>query len=97
MGNKYINDWSGCGECDSSFRCWGGETRCIRLQPSNVIPYPLKAHVGKYDWFPYTIQYSSPEGPFQAHIYAINDYHAQLQLEALKDTGRLIGKVVGVK
>jgi len=25
------NSWVGCGECDTSFNCFDGQNRCIRL------------------------------------------------------------------
>jgi hypothetical protein len=27
--------WTGCGECDSSFPCHGGRSRCVRLEPTS--------------------------------------------------------------
>ncbi len=31
-------DWQGCGECDPLFRCFKGETRCMRLPLANQAP-----------------------------------------------------------
>jgi len=35
--------WTGCGDCDSSFPCYGGEKRCLRLQPDASMSRKLLA------------------------------------------------------
>jgi hypothetical protein len=57
-----------------------------------AIQYPLEHKVANYTWNPYTIQFQSPDGIFFCHIYAISRDHAQLQLDALKSTGVILGK-----
>ena len=60
------------------------------------IPYPLR-HMDAAGriWHPYEVQFISPDGTYTSHLYAISDDHAQLQLEALKESGRIIGRTVG--
>ena len=63
------------------------------------IPYPLEVPDPQgrpMTWTPYQVQFTSPEGTFSCHIYAISDLHAQLQLDALKETGRIDGRVCDV-
>lgn len=45
-------------------------------------------------WHPYEVEFDSPDGSFCFHIYAISDMHAQLQLDALKQTGRINGQTL---
>ncbi|MGE8660188.1 MAG: hypothetical protein ACN6O8_25880 [Achromobacter sp.] len=60
------------------------------------IPYPLSwtDPQGRV-WHAYSIEFSSPDGTYACHIYAISDEHAQLQLDALKETGRITGQTIG--
>lgn len=59
------------------------------------IPYPLSwADPQGRVWHPYPVDFRSPDGTYACHIYAISDYHAQLQLEALKETGRITGQTL---
>ena len=61
------------------------------------IPYHLKyVDPNKMIWYPYSVEFESPDGVYGFHIYAISDDHAQLQLDALKETSKIIGKVEGV-
>ena len=64
----------------------------------NGIPYPLVVVDGaaRRTWRPYAIDFESPDGRFSVHLYAISAMHAQLQLEALRETGKVTGVVVGV-
>ncbi|MGE8688582.1 MAG: hypothetical protein ACN6PJ_15670 [Achromobacter sp.] len=61
------------------------------------IPYPL-AHqdAAGRTWHPYEVQFTSPDGTYACHIYAISDDHARLQLDALKENGKLIGQTIEV-
>lgn len=40
--NDYTTDWTGCGDCDCSFPCHNGESRCIRLQPKPKLELQFK-------------------------------------------------------
>lgn len=62
----------------------------------HAIPYPLshKDAAGRI-WHPYEVQFQSPDGTYACHIYAISDEHAQLQLESLKESGKIGGLTVG--
>ncbi|MFY2845598.1 hypothetical protein ACOTJF_28320 [Achromobacter ruhlandii] len=61
------------------------------------IPYPnsFKDAQGRV-WHPYAVDFDSPDGTYSCHIYAISDDHAQLQLDALKETGRISGQTLEV-
>ena len=48
----------------------------------------------KRKWHPYEITFDSPDGNFCFHIYAISDMHAAMQLEAIKETGRINGQTL---
>lgn len=48
------------------------------------------------EWRPYAVDFESPEGGFSTYLYAISFEHAHLQLDALKETGRLGGELHGV-
>ena len=60
------------------------------------IPYALEYRdpEGRL-WHPYAVKFTSPDGTYECHIYAISDEHAQLQLEALQETGELNGQSIG--
>lgn len=63
----------------------------------NHIPYALKHTDSKGRlWKPYIVDFESPDGKYMCHIYAISPEHAELQLQALKETGRIEGCVGGV-
>ncbi|WP_323016399.1 hypothetical protein [Castellaniella sp.] len=47
-------------------------------------------------WYPYTITFDSPDGTFDVDLYAISEDHARLQLDALKETGRVTGRIIEV-
>lgn len=64
----------------------------MSLDPAAGIPYPLSFpdHRGRpYVWQPYAVRFTSPDGTFECHIYAISLDHAELQLQALRETGHL--------
>lgn len=44
-------------------------------------------------WYPYQADFESPEGLFSVYISAISDEHAALQVEALKGTAKLAGRI----
>lgn len=47
-----------------------------------------------YSWDEYSIKFESPEGTFTTSIFAISFEHAELQLQAIKETGKIVGKLV---
>lgn len=61
------------------------------------IPYKLE-HIDAKGrrWHPYEVEFTSPDGTYSVHLYAVSPEHAQLQLDALKESGRIGGKVEGV-
>lgn len=48
-----------------------------------------------YSWYPFSVEFYSPEGRFSVIIYAISEEHARLQLESLKENGRVTGQIIG--
>lgn len=62
-----------------------------------TIPYPLAARPVKGGplWLPYAVAFDSPEGEFEVHVYAVSRLHAQLQVEALRETARVVGVTTG--
>jgi len=44
-------------------------------------------------WHPYAVEFTSPDGVYLTTLWAISPYHAELQLEALKETGRVKGQI----
>lgn len=47
-------------------------------------------------WHLYSVHFDSPDGCFGFYIYAISDDHAALQLQALRETARLGGRIVAI-
>lgn len=45
-------------------------------------------------WHPYEVIFDTPEGEFGIHLYAISYEPARLQLQDLKDTGRISGQTI---
>jgi len=45
-------------------------------------------------WWPYSVKFTSPEGTFSVEIYAISDLHADLQVQALRETAVLDGQIL---
>lgn len=46
------------------------------------------------EWKPYSVSFESPEGQFSFHIYAISFDHAQLQIDAIRETAKLDGELI---
>jgi len=53
-------------------------------------------------WHPYAVEFDSPDsahgspdGVFLVTLFAISDLHAQLQVDAMRETARVAGQVVG--
>jgi hypothetical protein len=62
------------------------------------IPHPLTYTDPKgRRWCLYCADFESPDGVFSVYLYAISDEHAHLQLDAFKETGRMLGKVEGIE
>lgn len=45
-------------------------------------------------WKLYSVEFESPDGKFTFHIYAISMEHAQLQVDAIRETATLSGEVL---
>lgn len=61
------------------------------------IPYPTSCKDAQgRTWHAYSVKFDSPDGAYECHIYAISDDHALLQLDALKETGRITGQTLEV-
>lgn len=63
------------------------------------VPYPLSVPDPRgrpMTWNLYGVTFDSPDGRYGFHIYAISDEHAALQLEAIKETATLDGRILQV-
>lgn len=63
---------------------------------SDGVPYPLTVpdpHGRPMTWNLYGATFKSPDGQYGFHFYAISDDHAALQLEAIKETAVLDGRI----
>lgn len=63
--------------------------------PHIALQYEEKDPQGR-KWHPYEVIFDTPEGEFGIHLYAISDEHARLQLQDLKETGRISGQTLEV-
>jgi hypothetical protein len=45
-------------------------------------------------WSLYSVGFESPDGKFSFEIYAISDDHAQLQVDAIRETAKLDGQIL---
>jgi hypothetical protein len=55
---------------------------------------PVEATRPDIKWMPYAIHFDTPEGTFQCSIHAISFEHAELMLQELKDTARVVGEIL---
>lgn len=46
-----------------------------------------------YNWYPYRVEFESPDGIFSFALLAISDEHAHLQVEAIRESAHLAGKL----
>lgn len=46
-----------------------------------------------YEWYPYRVEFESPDGVFSFALMAISDEHAHLQVEAIRETAQVAGKL----
>jgi hypothetical protein len=53
-------------------------------------------HGRNINWNLYAVNFDSPDGKFSFHIYAISDEHAQLQVDAIRETATLEGQVLAL-
>lgn len=62
-----------------------------------MIPLPLQ-HIDASGrmWHPYSVEFDSPDGTYSVYLYAISWEHANLQLDALREAGRVTGEVCWV-
>ncbi len=44
-------------------------------------------------WNLYAVDFDSPDGKYSFNIYAISDEHAQMQVDAIKETASLAGQI----
>jgi hypothetical protein len=54
----------------------------------------LKLNRNGYEWYPYTVEFESPDGVFIFGIWAISDEHAELQCQAIRETATLRGRLL---
>ena len=53
-------------------------------------------HGRNMNWNLYAVNFESPDGKFSFHIYAISSEHAQLQVDAIRETATLEGQVLAL-
>lgn len=49
-----------------------------------------------FTWHRYEVEFTSPDGKFTFPLYAISDDHAELQLQAVKETARVSGRTIAL-
>jgi hypothetical protein len=57
---------------------------------------PLSVTCHGMVWNLYSVEFVSPDGRFDFYIYAISDDHAQLQVDAIRETAKLNGRIEAV-
>ena len=57
---------------------------------------PLSVTCHGMAWNLYSVEFVSPDGRFDFYIYAISDDHAQLQVDAIRETAKLNGRIEAV-
>jgi len=50
----------------------------------------------KLPWYPYAVEFKTPEGEFSTHIYARDPQHAAETVECLKQTATVGRRIVEV-
>lgn len=53
--------------------------------------------MSSHNWKPYSVSFESPEGHFSFCIYAISFEHAELQLDAIREAGKVDGELIDYK
>ncbi|MGE0350916.1 hypothetical protein [Hydrogenophaga sp.] len=65
--------------------------------PAMLAPLTVPDPAGRnMRWHLYSVEFDSPDGCFMFQIYAISEEHAQLQVQAIRETARLCGRVVAI-
>jgi hypothetical protein len=54
---------------------------------------PLECDVSGKRWYLYSFEYTTGDGRFSSHFYAISDEHAHIVMQELKETAVLSGRV----
>lgn len=62
----------------------------------NGIHNPLQCEVNGRTWYLFGVDFTSPDGSYSVYLYALSHDHALLQLDALKETGTVGGRIDGV-
>ncbi len=60
------------------------------------LPASLPSPNGDPGWKLYAVDFDTSDGTFSTYLYATSQYHAELQVEALRDSARIRGEVKGV-
>ncbi len=55
---------------------------------------PLAVIVNGVEWRPFSVEFDTDEGTFTVELFAVDWTHAQMRLDDLKATARLVGEIV---
>lgn len=56
---------------------------------------PLAVVVNGVEWRPFSVEFTTDEGTFGFELFAVDWAHAEMRLEELKATARIMGEVHG--
>ncbi len=56
---------------------------------------PLAVIVNGVEWRPFSVEFDTDEGTFTVELFAVDWAHAQMRLDDLKATARLVGEIHG--
>ena len=56
---------------------------------------PLEVVVNGIRWRPFSVEFDTQEGTFTVELFAVDWAHAQMRLEELKQTARVVGEIYG--
>lgn len=55
--------------------------------------HPLTVQAHGMPWHLYSVEFVSPDGRFEFYIYAISHDHAHLQVDAIRETAKVNGRI----
>lgn len=58
-------------------------------------PNPMAVIVNGVEWRPFSVEFDTQEGVFSVELFAVNWAHAEMRLEELKATARIVGESHG--
>jgi hypothetical protein len=64
--------------------------------PDNKATLPIRTTVDGRVWRLYLISYETVDGVFATHIYALSHEHAEILLDELKQTAKVLGELKAI-